>query len=165
MTYCGSAINELELQLSRTKASYRRTLVECKAHLEETRRRLGACIPKSQPFIDVWRRARQVTTALTSGGASIVHLSVCSVCAQIQEESNRAAARFDKASSQYAAAKEMIMVAEGELANVIANSGSTAAPPGSREESAVSGDADAVSVNHAWLEMLNHATTKVSYNA
>jgi hypothetical protein len=96
--------------------------------LEETRRRLGACIPKSQPFIEVWRKARL-----------------------IQEESNRAAARFDKASSQYTAAKEMIRVTEGELANVITQSSS----------SSDAGSGDTSSLNHALLEVLNHATTKV----
>lgn len=60
LTFSGSAVNDLELQLGRERALYRQTLVECKAHLEETRRRLGACITKSEPFIDVWRRARQV---------------------------------------------------------------------------------------------------------
>lgn len=60
LTFCGSAINDLELRLSNARAAYRRTYEECKVRLEETRRRLGASIPKSQPFIEVWRRARQV---------------------------------------------------------------------------------------------------------
>ena len=60
LSFCGTTINDLELQLSSTRAAYRRTLAECKVQLEETRRRLGASIPRSQPFIDVWRRARQV---------------------------------------------------------------------------------------------------------
>ena len=76
---------------------------------------------------------------------------MCASC-QIQEESNRAAARFDKASSQYAAAKEMIKVTEGELANVVACNSS-------------SGSSDTSSLNHALLEVLNHATTKVSHGA
>jgi hypothetical protein len=125
LTFCGSTINDLELQLSSVRASFRKTLGECKLRLEETRKRLGSCIPKSQPFIEVWRKARQV-----------------------QEESNKAAARFDKASSQYAAAKEMIRVTEGELANSL---------PGTSEE----GRAIDESVTHALLEVLNHATKKV----
>ena len=76
---------------------------------------------------------------------------MCALC-QIQEESNRAAARFDKASSQHAAAKEMIKVTEGELANVVARNNSSS--------DAESGDTS--SLNHALLEVLNHATTKVS---
>lgn len=75
---------------------------------------------------------------------------------QIQEESNRAAARFDKASSQYAAAKEMIRVAESQLATLMDQSD---VPAGNKH---VSTKAEAGDVNHAWLEMLNHATTKVS---
>ena len=67
---------------------------------------------------------------------------------QVQEESNRAAAMFDKASSQYAAAKEMIRVTEGELANSI---------PETSEEGKVVDE----SVSHALLEVLNHATRKV----
>lgn len=67
---------------------------------------------------------------------------------QVQEESNRAAARFDKASSQYAAAKEMIRVTEGELSNSLGR--------------AQEGRADDESVNHALLEVLNHATRKVT---
>lgn len=63
----------------------------------------------------------------------------------MQEESNKAAARFDKASSQYAAAKEMIRVTEGELSNCLSG-------PRSAEDE---------SVNHALLEVLNHATKKV----
>jgi chromosome segregation ATPase len=125
LTFCGSTINDLELQLSSARASFRKTLGECKLRLEETRKRLGSCIPKSQPFIEVWRKARQV-----------------------QEESNRAAAMFDKASSQYAAAKEMIRVTEGELANSI---------PETSEEGKVVDE----SVSHALLEVLNHATRKV----
>jgi chromosome segregation ATPase len=55
---------------------------------------------------------------------------------------------FDKASSQYAAAKEMIRVTEGELANSI---------PETSEEGKVVDE----SVSHALLEVLNHATRKV----
>ena len=78
LTFCGSAINDLELQLSNAKSLYRRTYAECKVHLEETRRRLGACIPKSQPFIEVWRRARQVYTSFPH-----VHCVTCSVCVSV----------------------------------------------------------------------------------
>ena len=62
---------------------------------------------------------------------------------QVQEESNRAAARFDKASSQYAAAKEMIRVTEEEMSNCMRGS----------DEEETSED--------ALLEVLNHATRKV----
>lgn len=132
---------------------YRQTLAECKASLEETRRRLGACIPKSEPFIEVWRRARQVSAVTSASNSACIFLFLT----QIQEESNRAAARFDKASSQYAAAKEMIRVAESQLATLMAQSDTNNTPNKHVSSKAVAGD-----VNHAWLEMLNHATTKVS---
>ena len=78
---------------------------------------------------------------------------------QIQEESNRAAASFDKASSQYAAAKEMIKVAEVELEKMI--SARTQLPRDATEPSQSSTTANDASLNHAWQEMLNHATIKV----
>ena len=64
------------------------------------------------------------------------------------EESNTAAAKFDKASSQYAAAKEMIRVTERELSKTLGESGTA---DKEREDS----------VSHALLEVLNHATKKV----
>ena len=64
----------------------------------------------------------------------------------MQEESNKAAARFDKASSQHAASKEMIRVTEQQQLLNCASDG---------EERA------GADVNHALLEVLNHATKKV----
>lgn len=149
LTFSGSAVNDLEIQLGRERALYRQTMAECKASLEETRRRLGTCIPKSEPFIDVWRRARQVSAVISASNSACMLLFPT----QIQEESNKAAARFDKASSQYAAAKEMIRVAESQLATLMAQSDI----PAGKEHASHKAE-----VNHAWLEMLNHATIKVS---
>lgn len=79
LTFSGSAVNDLELQLGRERALYRQTLAECKAHLEETKRRLGASIPKSEPFIDVWRRARQVEQLFSSVlPLVLIYLFLCS---------------------------------------------------------------------------------------
>lgn len=65
---------------------------------------------------------------------------------QMQEASNKAAAKYDKAASQYGAAKEMITVAEQQL-----------------EERLTSEDPSSPSpIDLAWQEMLNHATEKVS---
>ena len=64
---------------------------------------------------------------------------------QVQEASNRAAARFDKANSQHAAAKEMINVAEEQLGDRIGDPSSPSA------------------LDLAWQEMLNHATGRVSW--
>lgn len=69
--------------------------------------------------------------------------------------SNRAAARYDKANSQHLAAKEMIRVAESQLAAC-------------REEQKVAVEEPATTspLDLAWQEMLNHATSKVwSYGA
>lgn len=63
--------------------------------------------------------------------------------------SNKAAARYDKANSQHAAAKEMIRVAESQLAAC-------------REEQLTAEDPSSTSpLDAAWQEMLNHATSKV----
>lgn len=65
--------------------------------------------------------------------------------------SNRAAARYDKANSQHLAAKEMIRVAESQLAACRAEQLSK---PGEEPPSPSPFDL-------AWQEMLNHATSKV----
>lgn len=65
--------------------------------------------------------------------------------------SNRAAARYDKANSQHTAAKEMIRVAESQLAAC-------------REEQEKQDALEEPSpLDLAWQEMLNHATAKVWY--
>ena len=72
------------------------------------------------------------------------HLSV-----QIQEESNKAAMRYDKANSQHAASKEMIRMAESQLGSRVKT-----------EEDAVDPSSPSP-LDLAWQEMLNHATLKV----
>jgi len=67
----------------------------------------------------------------------------------VQELSNKAAARYDKANSQHAAAKEMIRVAESQLAAC------------REEEEAKSEPSSPSPLDLAWQEMLNHATDKV----
>ena len=68
----------------------------------------------------------------------------------MQEVSNKAAARYDKANSQHMAAKEMIRVAESQLAAC-------------RAQHLVSEEPSSPSpLDLAWQEMLNHATDKVS---
>ena len=71
LTYSGSTINELEIQLTQYRLQYKRVLSEAQARLDQLRKRLNSHIVKSEPFIDVWRKARLV-----------------------QEESNKAAARL-----------------------------------------------------------------------
>ena len=74
---------------------------------------------------------------------------LCVFVFQVQELSNRAAARYDKANSQHAAAKEMICVAEAQLAACM------------EEPLAASSPTSPSPLNAAWQEMLNHATSKV----
>lgn len=62
--------------------------------------------------------------------------------------SNKAAARFDKANSQHAAAKEMIRVAESQLDTC-------------RKEQVYEEPSSPSPLDLAWQEMLNHATSKV----
>lgn len=69
---------------------------------------------------------------------------------QIQDMSNQAAARYDKANSQHTAAKEMIRVAESQLEACRAEQEAFEKEPASPSP-----------LDLAWQEMLNHATTKV----
>lgn len=61
LTYSGGAINDLEIQLTRTKELHKKTLVECRMHVDSLSRKLSTHIKKSEPFIEVWRKARQVS--------------------------------------------------------------------------------------------------------
>lgn len=129
LTYSGAAINDLEMQLTRTKQLYQQVLVDGRSQVEMLRRKLQSHIVKSEPFIDIWRRARQV-----------------------QDMSNKAAARYDKANSQHTASKEMIRVAESQL---------DAFRKEQEEQEACSEPSSPSPLDLAWQEMLNHATTKV----
>ena len=60
LTFSGSTINDLELQLSQTRVLYRRTVVESKQKLEGMRRKLHTHLQKSQPFVEIWKKAREV---------------------------------------------------------------------------------------------------------
>ena len=63
----------------------------------------------------------------------------------MQEILNNAVARYDKANSQHAAAKELIQVAEQQLSH------------------SASQNMDGVTMDQAWQETLNHATQRVPY--
>lgn len=60
LTYSGTAINDLEIQLTRTKKFYQQVLLDGKLHVDMLRKKLHSHIVKSEPFIEVWRKARQV---------------------------------------------------------------------------------------------------------
>ena len=64
---------------------------------------------------------------------------------QVQEASNRAAGSYDKASSEHAAAREIVRMAEVELGKL----------------SSSNGDSPTANIDPAWQETLNHATTRV----
>ena len=61
LTASGSAINDLEMQLTRVKVQYKRTVIESREKMDAMRRKLGNSIKKSEPFVDIWRKARQVS--------------------------------------------------------------------------------------------------------
>lgn len=60
LTYSGAAINDLEMQLIRSKHLYQQVLVDGKLHVDMLRRKLHSHIIKSDPFIEIWRKARLV---------------------------------------------------------------------------------------------------------
>lgn len=60
LTYSGSTINDLELKLMQAREAYRRTVAEGRQRMETLRKKLQSHITKSEPFVEVWRRARQV---------------------------------------------------------------------------------------------------------
>lgn len=139
LTYSGAAINDLELKLIEMKASYQRSFLTYKERLANLRKKLNTSLQRSTPFIEVWRRARD-----------------------LQEKSNKAAMNYDKANSQHLAAKEMIRLAEEQLASTREEEqlGST------REEDSSDGSSKdsptpTSPLDSAWQEMLNHATAKV----
>ena len=62
LSLTGSAINDLEMQLTKVKVQYKRTVNEAHKKLEYLRKRLGNNIKKSEPFVEIWRKARQVSS-------------------------------------------------------------------------------------------------------
>lgn len=172
LTYSGAAINDLEVQLTRTKQLYHQVLIEGKTRVDVLRKRLHSHILKSEPFVEIWRRARQVRVHKMLCVVCDMLLTCCNICmllgipsakfcyiscfvihtphAQVQERSNKAAARYDKANSQHLAAKEMIRVAESQLADCKAERKDLEEEPSSPSP-----------LDLAWQEMLNHATSKV----
>ena len=80
LTASGSAINDLEMQLTRVKVQYRRTVNVSREKMDALRKKLGSHIKKSEPFVDIWRKARQVS-ASGNGRDSISllheHVNMC----------------------------------------------------------------------------------------
>ncbi|KAI4884236.1 hypothetical protein NFI96_011600 [Prochilodus magdalenae] len=107
-------INQLELQLEVARSSYRKILTDSARKLKAQSSQLGACIEKARPYYEARRLAKEV-----------------------QQETQKAALRYERAVSMHTAAREMVYVAEQGLA------------------------ADRT-LDQTWQEMLNHATAKVN---
>ncbi|XP_063040780.1 SH3 domain-binding protein 5-like [Engraulis encrasicolus] len=108
-------INRLELQLDEARSSYRRILTDSARKLNAQGSQLGACIEKARPYYEARRLAKEA-----------------------QQETQKAALRYERAVSMHTAAREMVYVAEQGLL------------------------ADKNTLDPTWQEMLNHATAKVN---
>ncbi|XP_071356749.1 SH3 domain-binding protein 5-like [Trachinotus anak] len=108
-------INKLELQLDDARSSYRRILTDSARKLNAQGSQLGACIEKARPYYEARRLAKEA-----------------------QQETQKAALRYERAVSMHTAAREMVYVAEQGLL------------------------ADRNTMDPTWQEMLNHATAKVN---
>ncbi|XP_071452182.1 neurofilament light polypeptide-like [Hetaerina americana] len=108
-------INKLEVDLDEARARFRQLLSESTVRIDSLAKRLGSCIEKARPYYEARVKAKEALL-----------------------ETQKAAARFERASSAHAAAKEMVYLAEEGL------------------------KAEGRTFDHAWQEMLNHATMRVN---
>ncbi|XP_077363023.1 SH3 domain-binding protein 5-like [Festucalex cinctus] len=108
-------INKLELHLDDARSSYRKILTDSARKLNAQGSQLGACIEKARPYYEARRLAKEA-----------------------QQETQKAALRYERAVSMHTAAREMVYVAEQGLL------------------------ADRNTMDPTWQEMLNHATAKVN---
>lgn len=96
------------------RANFRLLLTESSQRINQIAAKLGNCIDRARPYYEARMRAKE-----------------------LQQETQKAALRFERASSAHTAAKEMVKLSEEGLCK----EGRTFDP--------------------AWQEMLNHATMKV----
>ncbi|XP_077447047.1 SH3 domain-binding protein 5-like [Stigmatopora argus] len=108
-------INKLELHLDDVRSGYRKILTDSARKLNAQGSQLGACIEKARPYYEARRLAKEA-----------------------QQETQKAALRYERAVSMHTAAREMVYVAEQGLS------------------------ADKNTMDPTWQEMLNHATAKVN---
>ncbi|NXJ37477.1 3BP5L protein, partial [Ciconia maguari] len=108
-------INRVELQLDEARTAYRRILSESARKLNTQGSQLGNCIEKARPYYEARRLAKEA-----------------------QQETQKAALRYERAVSMHNAAREMVFVAEQGVM------------------------ADKNRLDPTWQEMLNHATCKVN---
>ncbi|XP_051966019.1 SH3 domain-binding protein 5-like [Xyrauchen texanus] len=107
-------INKLELELQEVRSSHRRIMSESVLKLKAMSSELGSCIEKARPYYEARRKAKEA-----------------------QQETQKAALRFERGVSMHSAAREMVHVAEQGLTAV-------------------------KTLDPTWQEMLNHATLKVN---
>ncbi|XP_048212604.1 SH3 domain-binding protein 5-like isoform X2 [Perognathus longimembris pacificus] len=108
-------INQVELQLDEARTTYRKILQESARKLNTQGSHLGSCIEKARPYYEARRLAKEA-----------------------QQETQKAALRYERAVSMHNAAREMVFVAEQGVM------------------------ADKNRLDPTWQEMLNHATCKVN---
>ncbi|KPP63506.1 SH3 domain-binding protein 5-like [Scleropages formosus] len=116
-------INRLELQLDDARSAYRRILTDSARKLNAQGSQLGTCIEKARPYYEARRLAKEYDWLRLM---------------QAQQETQKAALRYERAVSMHTAAREMVYVAEQGLL------------------------ADKNTLDPTWQEMLNHATSKVN---
>ncbi|KAJ1060667.1 hypothetical protein K5549_016081, partial [Capra hircus] len=110
-------INQVELQLDEARTTYRRILQESARKLNTQGSHLGSCIEKARPYYEAL---------------------ILSAVWEAQQETQKAALRYERAVSMHNAAREMVFVAEQGVM------------------------ADKNRLDPTWQEMLNHATCKVN---
>ncbi|XP_062368282.1 SH3 domain-binding protein 5-like isoform X1 [Cinclus cinclus] len=108
-------INRGELELDAARSRYRRILSDSARKLNSQGSQLGNCIDRARPYYEARRRAKEA-----------------------QQETQRAALRYERAVGMHNAAREMVFVAEQGM-----GTGKNRLDP-------------------TWQEMLNHATRKVN---
>ena len=108
-------INKLELELDDSRAVFRQVLTESTNQLKSLAKSLGSSVEKARPYYEARIRAKE-----------------------LQNETQKAAVRYERAVSAHLAAKEMVSLSEEGLS----------------EEGRI--------FDPAWQEMLNHATARVN---
>nr|XP_025148625.1 SH3 domain-binding protein 5-like isoform X1 [Bubalus bubalis]XP_025148626.1 SH3 domain-binding protein 5-like isoform X1 [Bubalus bubalis]XP_025148627.1 SH3 domain-binding protein 5-like isoform X1 [Bubalus bubalis] len=133
-------INQVELQLDEARTTYRRILQESARKLNTQGSHLGSCIEKARPYYEARRLAKEGGSPWAARGS--LQLSLLMVLphapSQAQQETQKAALRYERAVSMHNAAREMVFVAEQGVM------------------------ADKNRLDPTWQEMLNHATCKVN---
>lgn len=108
-------INKLEIELDEARSNFRLLLNDSSIRVNQLAKKLGSCVEKARPYYEARMRAKQ-----------------------LQTQTQKAALRYERASSAHSAAKEMVYLAEEGLKK------------------------EGRCFDPAWQEMLNHATLRVN---